>query len=85
MITIFFTSRRLPVLDPVSNGSRFTQQYFIERGLPLLSGQKSRNRRQKLPFDLIGHETNSSRYDGRQITAKMQSERIQRAPHPTYL
>jgi hypothetical protein len=42
-ITSFFTGMQVLVFDTRSNDSRFSQQYFIERGLPLLSAQKSGN------------------------------------------
>jgi histone-lysine N-methyltransferase SETMAR len=84
MLTVFFTGTRLLVVDALPKGRKYNQEYFIEYILPLLSRQKSLNRRQKPPLDFIVHMDNSMCHNGREITAKMESEKIERAPHPAY-
>jgi hypothetical protein len=82
MITILIAGTRLLVFDAVPKGRKSNQQYVTECMMPLLSAQESRNRREKPTVYLIIHMANSMCHNGHQITEKMQSETIQRAPHP---
>jgi histone-lysine N-methyltransferase SETMAR len=84
MLMVFFTSRRLTVLEALSKGTTFTQHYFISDILSDLDGEKLRYRRKNpgqgffLPMD------NSRCHNAKKITGKLQKKHITRAPHPPY-
>jgi hypothetical protein len=84
MVTIFFTSTRLLVLNFLPKGTRFNQDYFIDTVLPNLYSEKRRIARRKgLPSPLV-HMDNSMCHNGAKITKKLEKKHIARAPHPHY-
>jgi transposase len=84
MITIFFTSTRLLVLNFVPKGTKFNQCYFIDTVLPNLYSKKRRIARRKGLPSFSVHMDNSMCYNGAKITEKLEKRHIPRAPHPPY-
>jgi histone-lysine N-methyltransferase SETMAR len=84
MLTVFFTSRRLIVLEALPRGTTCTQHYFISDILPDLDGEKLRSRRNNPGQELFLHMANFKCHNTRKITGKLQKKHITRAPHPPY-
>jgi histone-lysine N-methyltransferase SETMAR len=84
MLTVFFTSRRLIVLEALPKGTTFTQHYFVSDILPHLDGEKLRYRRNNPGQEFSLHMDNSQCHNAKKITGKLQKKRITRAPHPPY-
>jgi hypothetical protein len=84
MVTIFFTSTRLLVLNFLPKGTKFHQNDFIDTVLPHLYSEKRRIARRKgLPRFSV-HIDNSMCHNGAKITKKLEKRHIARAPHPHY-
>jgi hypothetical protein len=84
MITIFFTSRRLLVLEALPKGTKFNQDYFIQCIYPRLYREKTRiSRKTDFPAFLV-HMHNSMCHNGRKVSEKFAQRSIERAPHPPY-
>jgi transposase len=84
MVTIFFTSTRLFVLNFLPKGTRFNQDYFIDTVLPNLYSEKRRiTRHNGLPSFLV-HMDNSGCHNGAKIAEKLEKRHMKRAPHPPY-
>jgi hypothetical protein len=84
MITIFFTSTRLLVLDSLPKGTKFNQDYFIDPVLPGLDSEKTRIARPKGMSNLSVQMDNSMCDNGAKITEKLVKKHSTRAPHPPY-
>jgi hypothetical protein len=78
MVTIFFTSTRLLVLDFLPKGAKLNQDYFLDTILPNPYNEKRRIARGKgLPsFSL--HMDNSMCHNGPKITEKLEKRDIAR-------
>jgi hypothetical protein len=59
ILTVFFTSPKLIVLEALSKGTRFTQHYFISDILPDLDSEKLKCRRKNPGKGFFRHMDNS--------------------------
>jgi hypothetical protein len=84
MLTVFFTNRRLIVLEALPKGTTFTQHYFISDILPDLDGEKLRYRRKNPGQGFFLNMDYSKCHKAKKITGKLQQKHIRRAPHPLY-
>jgi hypothetical protein len=84
MVTIFFTSTRLFVLNFISKGTMFNQDLFIDTVLPNLYSEKRRILRCKGLPSFSVHMNNSVCHNGAKITEKLEKKHIARAPQPPY-
>jgi hypothetical protein len=84
MVTIFFISTRLLVLNFIPEGTKFNQDYFIDTLFPNLYREKRRIRRHKGLPSFPVHINNSMRHNGAKITEKLEKGHIARAPHAPY-
>jgi histone-lysine N-methyltransferase SETMAR len=84
MLTAFFTSSRLIVLESLPKWTTFTQNYFISDILPDLDSEKLRYRRKNPGQELFLHMDNLKCHNAKKITGKLQKKHISGAPHPPY-
>jgi histone-lysine N-methyltransferase SETMAR len=84
MITIFFTSTRLLVLEALPKGAKFNQDYFIDAIFPGLYNEKTRISRKKGFPAFSVHIDNSMCYNGNKISEKLAKGSIERDPPPLY-
>jgi histone-lysine N-methyltransferase SETMAR len=84
MLTVFFTSRRLIVLEALPKGTTFTQHNFISDISPDLDGEKLRYRRKNPGQESFLYMDDSKCHNAKKITGKLQQKHITRAPHPPY-
>jgi hypothetical protein len=84
LVTIFFTSTGLLVLNFLPKGTKFNQDYFIDTVLPNLYSDKRRIARRKGLRSFSVHMDNSMCNNGAKITEKLEQRHITRAPHPPY-
>jgi histone-lysine N-methyltransferase SETMAR len=84
MLTVFFTSRRLIVLEALPKETTCTQHDFISDILPDLSGEKLRYRRKNRGQEIFLHKNNSKCHNAQKITGELQKKHITRALHPPY-
>jgi histone-lysine N-methyltransferase SETMAR len=84
MVTIFFTSTRLLVLNFLPKGTKFNQDYFIDTILPNLYSEKRRIARRKGLPSFSVHMDNSMYHDGAKIIEKLEKVHTARAAHPPY-
>jgi hypothetical protein len=85
MITIFFTSRRLLVLEARPKGTNFNQDCLIQCIFPRLESEKGRiSRNTGFPAFSV-HVNSSISYTGRKVSDKFAQGSIERAPHPLVL
>jgi hypothetical protein len=84
MITIFFTALQLIMLDVLSKGSKFNQQYFIDYMFLDLKTE-NRNFRRRMPFAFFWvHMDNSMGHNGSKVVSKFDKHHMVRLPHPSY-
>jgi hypothetical protein len=82
LLTIFFPSRRLRVLEVLPKGTKFNQDYFIGAIFPGLYNEKRRiSRKDGFPAFSV-HMDNSMCHHGNKISEKLAKGSIERAPHP---
>jgi histone-lysine N-methyltransferase SETMAR len=84
IITIFFTSTQLLVLNFLPKGIKFNQDYFIDTVLPNLYSEKRRIARRKGLPSFSVHMDNSMCHNGANIIEKLEKKHISRVPHPPY-
>jgi histone-lysine N-methyltransferase SETMAR len=84
MLTVFFTSRRLIVLEALPKGTPFAQHSFLSDILPDFGGEKLRYRRKSPGQEFFLHMENSKCHNAKKITGKLQKKHITRVPHPPY-
>jgi transposase len=84
MVTIFFTSIRLLVLNFLPKGIKFNQDYFMDTVLPNLYSEKRRIARCKGLPSFSVHMDNSMCHNGAKIIEKLEKRHIARAPRPPY-
>jgi hypothetical protein len=84
MVTVFFTSTRLLVLNFLPKGTKFNQDYFIDTVLPNLYSEKRRIARRKDLSSFSVHMNNLKRHNGAKITEKLEKKHIARVPHSPY-
>jgi hypothetical protein len=84
MITIFFTARQPILLDVLSKGSKFDQQYFIDYMFPDLKTE-NQNFRRRMPLATVWvHMDNSMGHNGSKFMSKFDRHHIARLPHPPH-
>jgi hypothetical protein len=84
LLPIFFPSRQLLVLKPLSKGTKFNQGYFVDAIFPGLYNEKRQISR-KEAFPAFSADTdNSMCHNGNKISEKHAQGSIERAPHPLY-
>jgi histone-lysine N-methyltransferase SETMAR len=84
MLTVFFTSRRLIVLESLPKESTCTQHYFMSDILPDLDREKLRIRRKNPGQELFLDMNNSKCHNAKKITGKLQQKQVTRALHPPH-
>jgi histone-lysine N-methyltransferase SETMAR len=84
MLTVFFASRRLIVLEALPKGTRCTQHYFISDILPDLDGENRRYRRNNPGQEMFLLMDNTKCHNAKKITGKLQKKHITREAHPPY-
>jgi hypothetical protein len=84
MVTIFFTSTRLLVLNFLPKGTKFNQDYFIDTMLPNLYSEKIRVARRKCLLSFSVHMDKSMCHNGAKITEKLEKRHVARAHHTAY-
>jgi hypothetical protein len=84
MIAIFFTARQLILLDALTKGSKFNQQYFIDDVFPDLQTENL-NFRRRMPLATFWvHMDNSMCHNGSKVVSKFDKHHFARLPHPSY-
>jgi hypothetical protein len=84
-ITIFFTARQLLLLNVLSKGSKFDQQYFIDYAfLDLKTENLNFCRRMPLATFWL-HMDNSMCHNGSKVVSKFNKHHITRLQRPPYL
>jgi hypothetical protein len=84
MIMIFFTARQLILLDVLSKGSKFNQQYFIDYMFPDLKMQNRNFPRRMPPATFLVHTDDSMGHNGSKVVSKFDNHHTARLPHPPY-
>jgi hypothetical protein len=84
MLTIFFTSRKPIVLDPLTKGTTWTQYYFISNILRDLDIETLRYRCKNPGQEIFLDMANSKCHNAQKITGKLQKKHVTRAPHRLY-
>jgi hypothetical protein len=84
MITVFFTATRLIVLDSLTQGQSFTQDYVVSEIVPTFTQEKLRFRRHHPGVTFSVHMDNSRCHNGRMTTAEFDHRRCGRAERPQY-
>jgi hypothetical protein len=59
MMTGFFTSSKLLVLNALPNWHKYKQDYFFQKVVPEPKSEKSGFARQKIPLEFAAHMDNS--------------------------
>jgi hypothetical protein len=83
MITLFFTAKKLIVLDVMPKGWNYNQLYFVENIVPGLKRGKTSFARRKPGSTCWVHIDNSMCQNGAKITSEFQKHHLARMPHPT--
>jgi hypothetical protein len=81
MVTIFFTSTLLLVLNFLPKGTKFNQDYFIDTVLPNLYSEKRRIARRKGLPSFSFHMNNSMCHNSAKTTEKFDKRHITRVPY----
>jgi hypothetical protein len=76
MVAIFFTSTRLLVLNFLPKGTKFNQDYFIDRVLPNLYSEKRRIARRKGLSSFLVYMDNSVCHNGAKITENLRKDTL---------
>jgi histone-lysine N-methyltransferase SETMAR len=84
IITMFFTAKKLIVLDVPPISSTFNQPYFINNIFPDLKTANLNFRRQKTGSTLWVHMDNSMCHNWSKVMSKMKKSHISRMPYPPY-
>jgi hypothetical protein len=71
MVTIFFTSTRLLVLNFLLKGTKFNQDYFIDTAPLNLQSEKRRIAKRKRPPSFSVHTDNPMCHNGAKITENL--------------
>jgi hypothetical protein len=82
--TIFFTSRRLLVLDALPKSAKFNQNYFINAIFPGLYNEKRGISRKEGLQAFSVHTDNLMCHNGNKISEKLAKRSFERATHPPY-
>jgi hypothetical protein len=84
MLTLFFTTRRLIVLEALPKETTCTRYDFISDISLELDGLKLRYRRKNPGQDFFLHIDISKCHNAKKITAKLPKKHMTRAPHSPY-
>jgi hypothetical protein len=84
ILTIFLTSARLLMLEALTKGAKFNQDYFIDAIFPRLYNEKRRiSRKEGFPAFSV-HMDNSMCHNGNKISDKLAKGSIERASYLLY-
>jgi hypothetical protein len=84
MLTVFFTTRMLIILEALPKETAFTQHYFSSDILPDLDSEKLRCHRKNPGQELFLHTNDSKCRDTKKITGKLEKKHTARAPQPSH-
>lgn len=84
MVTVFFTGTELLVCDCLPKREKYNGEYFTTNILPQLSQEKSRRARRKPKQKLLIHMDNSRCHNNQKVTNYLESNHMERIPHPPY-
>jgi hypothetical protein len=84
IVTIFFTSIRLLVLNFLSKATEFNQDYFIDTMLPNLYSKKRRIARRKGLPSFSSHRNNSMCHNGAKITENLRRNTLRELLTPLF-
>jgi hypothetical protein len=84
MIMLFFTARKVIVLEVLPKGIRFNQQYIIDCILPDLKRAAMNFHRRKTGRTFWVHMDNSMYLNGSKITSTFAKHYLSRMPQPPY-
>jgi hypothetical protein len=84
MITVFFTARKLIVLDVMPKGWKYNQRYFVDKIVPGLKRGKMSFVCRKPESTFWVHMDNSMCHNGAKSTSEFQKHNLARMPHPPY-
>jgi hypothetical protein len=84
MLTVFFTSRRLIVLEALLKDTTYAQHCFISDILPDLDSEELRYRHKNPGQEFFLHIDNPKCHNAKTITGKLQKKHMIRAPQPSY-
>jgi hypothetical protein len=84
MITVFFTAKKLIVLDVLPRRSIFNQLYFINNIFLDLKTPNLNFRRQKTGSTFRAHMDHSICHTGSKVTSTIEKNHIWRLPDPLY-
>jgi hypothetical protein len=82
MLTVFFTSRKLLVLDALPNAQKYDQEDFLQKVIPELKSERSRFARLKILVEFASHINNSRCDNGAKVTSALDKASLIRAGHP---
>jgi hypothetical protein len=84
MITMFFTARKLIVLDVIPKGWKYNQLSFVDDKVRGLKRGKMSFGRHKPGSTFCVHMDNSMCHHRAHITSEFQKHHLARMPHPPY-
>jgi hypothetical protein len=82
MLTIFFASRKLLVLEPLPKGQKYNQDYYVQEVTPELQSERSRFARRNTLVEFPVHMDNSICHNGTKVTTALNNVNVIR---PSYL
>jgi hypothetical protein len=82
IFTIFFTNRKLLIVEYLPKGQKYSQDYCISDILPELEREKMRYERRKQGGPFYLHMYHSKGRDDRKIQEKFDTKGLVRSPHP---
>jgi hypothetical protein len=84
MLTAFFASRKLLVLDALSKGRKNNQAYFFHKAILELQCERFRFARRKTPVKFATQMHNSMCHNSMKVTNTLGKPNVIRARHPVY-
>jgi hypothetical protein len=84
MITLFFTGRKLIVLDVLPKGRKYNQLCFVQRIFPDFQKENTRYKRRKPGSAFSVHRDNSMAHNRSKVESKFGKHGLFRMPHPPY-
>jgi uncharacterized protein (DUF488 family) len=84
MLTVFFTSRELFVLDAMLKGQKYTLDYFVRKVVPEVQSERSRFARRKTMVVFAVYMDNSLCHRGKKATNILDKENVIPVPYLVY-
>jgi hypothetical protein len=84
MITLFFTGRKLIVLDALPKGRKYNQLYFVQNIFPESKEENRICRRRNSELTFWVPMDNSMCHNGSKVESKFGKHGLLRIPHPSY-